>query len=221
MNRSVSILSFAVLSASLLSLAGPAAAATVGYVEAFDTEAAADSWWVFKQEDAGTYYPGYDTSGSDPFIYSTWTTDGVWIWAQDDSSGGAFVGDYAAAGVTEIMFECRTPWPTEIASIRAYIKSGYDSEYHFLNFGTLDDDGWWRLHARMDDADWWSETAGYGALTTNLISDVLEAGVYVTAVDGLTEYTEFDMDNFQLVPEPVALSVLALGAVGMLFHRKR
>jgi len=76
-----------------------------GTYEPFTHQANAKSWFVYDFADGESYIPQWDSAGDglNPDIYFTFTgTNPLDFTADQFASGGAFVGDLAAAGVDAI-----------------------------------------------------------------------------------------------------------------------
>ena len=193
-----------------------ALAVTPGYVETFDTQAAANSWWAYV--DGGYYYPGYVSSG-DPYIYTPTDYYGGWLYAEASSSGGAFVGDYAAAGVTGIQVDAYCDNPANIDWVDVYLYSNYDSTFYMLSY-ILPDSSWYTLPAMFNDLNWFNNTTqSYEMPSAAALSQVTEVGVIAWGTNGALP-TFINIDNFTLVPEPATLSLLAIGGLAALRRRR-
>ena len=168
-----------------------------GYVETFDTEAVADTWWAY--EAGGVYYPDW-SGGADPYIYTSFNTEGgAWLYADATSSGGNMVGDFTAASIGGLRVEAYCDDPEYLDWVDVYLVSDYDNTYYMLDF-TLPDDSWYRLTALFDDPDWWNSTTNsFERPSAAALSQVSEVGVHAWGIDGLTQMTWINIDTFTLL----------------------
>lgn len=204
--------------ATILISCSPLMAVTSGYVEGFDTQQAADSWWVYKE--GGTYYPSWYTASGDPYIYTSFGSAGAWMYADDTSSGGNLVGDYAAAGITALTVEAYCDDPSLLDWLDVYLYSDFDDSYHMLWFEFPTND-WYKLTAAFDDADWWNASTGSpSVLSPQVLSQVTEVGVVSWGIDGTEDRTWINIDNFTAVPEPATAIWMGLGGLLILKRRR-
>jgi len=200
------------------------AAAGLGpFTETFDNTA--ENW----ANAAGTaFLDHFDTGGPDGagdgfaagtfnFSNTTADTDVVVARGQDEfgSSGNAFVGDYLAAGITELSFDVRHNLPTP-----ATIFSRIASPANFpgavaIEFAPVLPNQWTTISIAIDPSNpqfVTFEGASFGAVFSSV--GHVQVGVRTpAAVAGLDSDFRFDIDNVAIVPTPGSVALMGVAAL--------
>ncbi len=191
-------------------------AAVVGYVESFDTQVAADSWYAYEWGSGHYYAPDHLGLNDDPFISAPVDDIGWDLSALADSSGGNFAGDYTSAGVTDIQFSASVDDYTAVYVARLLVWVGINQVFDYdLTYDFVDND-WTQWTVPIDDPEWYNGNDNV-APTTAEWADITGIGLYAVANTG--QATFINLDDVVLVPEPATMCLLVLG--GLIFCKRK
>jgi hypothetical protein len=210
----------------LISLAlalAPAAAQTPGAVETFSWLSNADSWTVYDWGEGEFYFPEWDLDSEDSDLEIYFTVAGnslLDIYARAGSSGGAFTGDLAAAGVDAVGCE-------------VYLEDGAAFQFGEIFFSTGPDlyfselfpaeTGWSFAYASFSEGVWYDEAYQPVSLDPAILSEVTEIGVtFYPREDGSADGLKVAIDNFtfyaRLAPPRLSATRVA-GGLRLEFQR--
>lgn len=148
--------------------------------------------------------------------------------ADSGASSGSFTGDYATAGVTTLTFDfyAATLAPTALF-VSLYNQT---DNIEFVRYLTTPSALSWASYAvTLDYAYGW--IGGTSGEFTTMLGDVAEVAIGILGTDGAGSEI-YRLDNVQLtndappplasaIPEPDTLLLVSLGAVALLFARRR
>jgi hypothetical protein len=190
-------------------------AATVGVVETFDESVGTNFWWSYSYDDGDLYSPYYWDDDVEQYIYVDCDENGWELCALASASGGIFVGDYTAAGVTGIGFSAYVDDYEAVFFTNLYVVAGGDLFGMELLFS---DNDWDYGIIPTDSSNWYNYTdQAQGAPSALEWANVTELGFYAQSWSG--ESTYLNIDDVQLVPEPATLCLFGLG--GLVLRRRR
>ena len=161
----------------------PADAQQAGTYEPFTHQSNAESWIVYDYADDNYYTPAWDSAGDlqNPDIYFTFAgTSALDFYADDLSSGGAFVGDLAAAGVDAISCEVFIEDIDSFDVAEFFLFSATENRYYVSDYIMPEASGWDFAYAALTEDDWYVlDGDAYVAvrLTPEILSDITEVGV--------------------------------------------
>jgi hypothetical protein len=161
----------------------PAKAQLAGTFEPFTHQTNAESWSVYDYADEEFYLPLWDSAGDgfNPDIYFTFaganaldfTADGV-------SSGGAFVGDLAAAGVDAIGCDVFVEDVDSFNVGAFFMFSAADNRYYMSEYFAPEANGWSVAYASLSEENWYVLENGAEVpvvLSPEILSGIIEIGV--------------------------------------------
>lgn len=174
-----------------------------GTYEPFTHQANAKSWFVYDYADGESYIPQWDSAGDglNPDIYFTFTgTNPLDFTADQFASGGAFVGDLAAAGVDAISCDVLVEDIDSFDVGAFFLFSAADNRYYVSEYFTPESSGWDFAYASLTEENWYVLENGVSvpvALTPEILSEITEIGftfypLEVPEADGKV----VGMDNF-------------------------
>ena len=204
-------------------------ATTVPFTEEF---ASSSSNWY---NAAGTAPLGHQTTGGPDgsgfaagtfnFANSTAGNSTVLFRGQDEfgSSGGAFIGNWIADGVTGFSAWVRHNAPTPLTFF-----TRFSSPFNFpgavaVNFAPVFPNAWTQITIPIDPSNPQFVTFE-GTDFNTVFGNVghVQLGVSVPeALAGQDATYAFDLDKVTIVPEPASLALLGLGACSMIFRRSK
>jgi hypothetical protein len=167
----------------------PSNAQLAGTFEPFTHEANAESWIVYDYADEGFYIPFWDYAGDgmNPDIYFTFAgMNALDIYADAFSSGGAFVGDLAAAGVDAISCDVFIEDINSFDFGEFFLFSATDNRYYYSDFIEPDASGWDFAYASLTEDDWYVFENGSFVpvqLTPEILGGITEIGVTFYPLD--------------------------------------
>lgn len=196
-----------------------AQAVTVPFTEDFVGDSA--NWY----DSAGTSPAGYVSSGGpDGGSYASTTLNFVGLSegdtpvlfrAQDEfgSSGGAFVGDWDTAGVTEFTFYVRHNADVPLNYFVRYATPINFPGANSVIFTPVQPETWTLISIPVPDPfAVYEGPFGFEDVFTDI--GHLQPGVSVPAeLAGVDESFTFDIDKVSIVPEPASLLLVAAGAL--------
>ena len=202
----------------------PAKAQTAGAFEAFTYRTNADSWVVFDYADEEFYFPQWDSAGDglNPDIHFTFAGGNpLEFSAETFSSGGAFTGNLAAAGVDAVGCEFFVQDAASFDVGEFFLFSSVTGQYYTSEFIEPEASGWNDAYVSLTQENWYVfENGGYVAvpLTPAILSGITSIGLTfypldVPAADG----KRVGMDNFTFYGALV-LPALTTSAEGGLFQ---
>ena len=210
-------------------VASAAAADIVGFTENFTTDAAnwrnsngsaTLAWSASGGPDGGSY-------ASSTFNLSSTTAGGfppTVIRAQQSygSSGGGYVGNWIAAGVTGVRFQFRHDLAEAVTVTGRFASAANFPGAAVVTFSPVQPNTWTTVFIDLTPTspNFVSfEGTSYGAVFSNIAN--MQFGFAVPAsmvgqnIDG-----HFDIANFTIVPAPAGLALLGLGALGVSRRRR-
>ncbi len=181
----------------------PANAQTAGTFEPFTYQTNADSWFVYDYSDEEFYLPQWDSAGDglNPDIYFTFAgSNALDFEARVSSSGGAFVGDLATAGVDAVGCEFFVQDFNSFDVAEFFLFSAATNRYYTSEFIEPEASGWNSAYVSVTQENWYVfENGAYVPvlLTPAILSGVTSIGLTfypldVPAADGKV----VGMDNF-------------------------
>lgn len=182
----------------LLLVMHEAQAQTRGFVERFQTQTTADTWYQWAN---GTNRAPAWVNDADPYVWGSFINTPGYVYANSTSSGGKLTGNYRAARITAIEAEVYADYPSEVDGVDIYIFSAYNNTTYSYGYWKLVDSAWYRLHAPLDTNNWWVDGIGYTSLPSQALTQVVEVGIIAYPVGGLAQPTYINVDNVTLVPE--------------------
>lgn len=194
--------------ASVLATSPAGHAALAGAWDGFGTEDHVDGWSVEDFADNGIYVPFWEP-GDDPFIYSFHTDDEPQVFftgLEEFAGGGAFVGDYFAAGIRAIRVDAFIDWPEDLFELDcAILATGPGGRRYYYSEPYLgedfEEDGWWSLNFAFDE-DWYYLDGGLRvtvAVTREMLESIEEIGFGFYPRTGALGL-EAAIDNVRLEP---------------------
>ena len=199
----------------LLLLASPLSAQIVGAWESFTQEDNATSWFIYDfQNDpfpALWFNDTEDTSIGD--IYATFTDDvPVSLFAFADSSSGAFVGDYTAAGIDSLECDVLIEDASNFDVFEFYISS--NGVEYYSEFIGVTAAGYSTQSYSFTKDQWYifDEDEGFEipvTLTPEILSNISQIGVNFYPLSDAADGQLVAIDNFSLLPDltPPELSI--------------
>lgn len=167
----------------------PANAQLAGIYEPFTHQANAGSWVVYDYADDELYVPAWDFAGDgqNPDIFFTFAgANALDFYADDLSSGGAFVGDLAAAGVDAIGCDIFVEDAASFDVAEFFLYSATDGRYYVSNYFTRESNGWGFAYVSLSGESWYVFQDGeYIAadLTPEILGEITEIGVTFHPLD--------------------------------------
>jgi hypothetical protein len=200
----------------------PANAQLAGAFEPFTHEANAGSWLVYDYADEGYYTPGWDSAGDglNPEIYFTFAgASALDFYADEFSSGGAFVGDLAAGGGDAVGCDVFVEDVNSFDFGEFFLFSATDNRYYVSDIIEPEAGGWDFAYASLTADDWYVfENGDFVAvrLTPEILGGITEIGVTfypldVPAADGKA----VGIDNFTFYGALVLPEIAASAADGL------
>jgi hypothetical protein len=203
----------------VLSGASAASAATRGALETFSSQNNANSWGVVDTLDPeNAYFPFWNSnpSSGDPDIYFYFTDDApFYFFADAVSSTGYFTGDYTSENILAVgcnffiedfaSFDGADIFFYSDSDKRFYYSRYFDTATYFVG------SGWDSIETGLLGAPWFIFQSGsYLAttLTADSLRSVSQIGVRCFALNASADATVVALDNFYLVPELTAPSLL-------------
>jgi hypothetical protein len=165
---------------------------------------------------------GY-ASGTFNFVAAAPEADLIVARGQDEfsSSGNAFVGDYLAAGITELSFDVRHDLPAPANFFTRVTPPGNFPGAVGLEFAPVLPNTWTTITIAIDPANpqfVTFESGSFGGIFSNV--GHVQVGVRTpAAVSGVDNDFTFDIDNVSIIPTPGAAGALAMG--GLVLMRRR
>lgn len=181
--------------------AGASLAQTRDFTETFTTQASASSWWVVR--DSSPFLPAWEDA-TDPYIWATLTNSAAWVYADDTSSDGKLVGDYAAAGIASIHVDMAVAHPLELFDLEIYFRTSYQDRFYRIGLWLPTDSSWYRYTVPVDHTNWYCTAEGYGTPPVEALIAVTEVGLVAYPRDGATVRNYLSIDNFGLTPKLIA-----------------
>jgi hypothetical protein len=181
----------------------PAKAQTAGAFEAFTYQTNADSWEVFDYADEQVYAPQWDSAGGgmNPNIHFTFAGGNpLEFRAEASSSGGAFTGNLAAAGVDAVGCKFFVQDAASFDVGEFFLISSVTGQTYTSVFIEAEGSGWNDARVSLTRENWYVfENGGYVAvpLTPAILSGITRIGLTfypldIPAADG----KRVGMDNF-------------------------
>jgi hypothetical protein len=203
---------------------GPANAQLAGSFEPFTYESNGDSWLIYDYADQKLYTPFWDSSGSgaDPYIYFTFAgSNALDFYADDLSSGGAFVGDLAAGGVDAISCDVFVEDVSSFDFAEFFLFSTTTNRFYVSAIIEPETNGWDFAYASLTEDDWYVwENGAYVPvqLTPQILAGVTEIGLTFFPLDVPgANGKEAGIDNFTFYGALI-LPELATSAAGGSFQ---
>lgn len=169
--------------AAAVVLLAPAHAQLAGTYEPFTYQTNAESWFVYDYADDNYYFPEWDLAGDglNPDIYFTFLGSNALEFSADEtSSGGAFAGDLAAAGVDAISCNVFVEDASSFDFGAFFLFSAATNRYYYSEYFDPDEDGWSFAYASLTQEDWYLFEAGKYvpvALTPQILGEITGVGV--------------------------------------------
>ncbi|MCC5824325.1 MAG: PEP-CTERM sorting domain-containing protein [Phycisphaerales bacterium] len=140
--------------------------------------------------------------------------------ANQNSSGGAFVGDYAASGIDRISFDIRHDADINLSFIVRFATANNSPAFVIFSEVEVSANTWTNVSFDISPDNPLLTFAG-GSYAT-VAPQVGNVQVLVDRVDGLTTplVTNFDLDNVSIVPAPGAMALLGLGGLAAVRRRR-
>lgn len=166
-----------------------ARAQTAGTYEPFTHQANAESWLVYDYADDELYTPFWDSAedGLNPDIYFTFAgSNSLEIYADEFASGGAFVGDLAAAGIDAIGCEVFVDDVDSFDFGEFVLFSTSTNRYYVSEIIQPAASGWDFAYASLTEDDWYVyENDAYVPvrLTPQILSGISTIGVQFHPLD--------------------------------------
>ena len=201
---------------ALVLIADQASAQTPGAVETFSWKSNADSWSVYDWDLDAYYYPWWDMAGNgdNPDIFFSVTgSSPLDFFASASSSGGAFTGNLAAAGVDAVGCEVYIEDATAFDFCEIYVSTG--SNWFFSEILPAST-GWDFIYASFSSDTWFNEQFEPVSLDSNILSSISEIGItFYPRDDGSADGMYVAIDNFtfyaRLSAPPLTASLVPAG----------
>lgn len=217
-----------ILCGTLIAAAGAAQAGTVSsFTETFESGAAGwidGSFGTLTEVGSGALdgsaYVSYqaDLNSAGPFGLTLFRGQDAF-----DASGDAFVGDYAAGGITTISFDIRHNAGQDLGIALRVATSMNFPAFAVELAGPISSDSWTTVSFDLSFGNplLTLEGAPTPALYNSIITSVGNIQVSADRPDGLDSelLVDFDIDNVSIVPAPSGVAMLALG--GLVGVRRR
>jgi hypothetical protein len=194
-----------------------------GGLEGFPQQASADSWWLYSYDDnlvAPPVWAGPDETDN-PYAWSFFFGGrAVWFFADADTAGGAFVGDYTAQKIKGVDVSVSIdPAEIDFIDLAIYADGPQGEDYYFSKIHLPEDLGteptWYPLQFRFDEP--WFAFNGSEFVPfqpdAGLWSSIQEIGLRVFPVAGTSTESFVGIDDFILVPD-VAAPALSVSQSG-------
>lgn len=208
----------------------PASAQLAGTYEPFTFRTNAESWLVYDYADEGFYIPQWDSAGDglNPDIHFTFAgSDALEFFADNSTSGGAFVGDLAAGGVDAIGCEVLVEDADSFDVGEFFLFSAATNRYYTSEFFEPTASGWNSAYVSVTQENWYVfENGAYVPvlLTPAILSGITAIGftfypLDVPAADGKT----VGIDNFTFYGAlvlPEVTSSAGSGSFQLTFNRR-
>ncbi|MDX1679171.1 MAG: hypothetical protein R3242_00445 [Akkermansiaceae bacterium] len=183
----------------------PAKAQTAGAYESFSSRVNAESWLVYDYAYNEVYTPGWDLAGDgqNPDIFFTFANESAFeFYADSVASDGAFVGDYAAAGIDALGCNYYVEDAETFYAVEFILYSASEGRFYFSEYITPDASGWSFAYVSLSDGQWYIyEDGAYlsATLTPQALGNVTQVGIALYPV-GVAEANgkAVSIDNFTL-----------------------
>lgn len=199
--------------AALLSCAAPATAAST-YLETFSNDGNDEGWFQVSNGSAPSLA---QDPGTDRLAFAASDASLFYIAADAAASGGAFVGDYVAAGVYQFTFDLTIDALSSVTGLYfelTNLTEGETWQYALAlpSFGTDTS-----YTVPLGGAGW-TQTSGDENFAF-ILGQTEEIGVALSA--GAPGVMAGSIDNIAAVPEPSAAFIAALGLLTAATRRRR
>lgn len=202
----------------------PAKAQLAGAYEPFTHQANAESWLVYDYADGEFYTPLWDSAGDglNPDVHFTFAgTNALDFYADEFSSGGAFVGDLTAAGVDAISCDFFVENIDSFDVGEFFLFSATDNRYYVSEFIIPQASGWDLAYASLTEDNWYVLDNGAYVpvqLTREILSDITGIGITFFPLDlPAADGKAVGIDNFTFYGALV-LPEITTNAAGGLFQ---
>lgn len=140
--------------------------------------------------------------------------------ANQNSSGGAFVGDYVASNINRISFDIRHDADINLSFIARFATANNSPAFVIFSEVEVAANTWTTVSFDISPDNPLLTFAG-GSYAT-VAPQIGNVQVLVDRVDGLTTplVTNFDLDNVSIVPAPSAMALLGLGGLAAARRRR-
>lgn len=191
-------------------LLSPLSAQILGAFEAFTDEENATSWARvdFADLDAASDALWTIPGSQNPEIYTTFNQDfEASLFADELSSGAAFVGDYDAAGIDVIRSDVFVEDLATFAELEFYLLAG--ETFYYSDLFDLNEPGWALVETSLTRDQWYffdDEERIFVPveLTPTILSDVREVGITFYPSGPGADGKIVAIDNFALLPDLTA-----------------
>jgi hypothetical protein len=180
-----------------------AKAQIAGKFEPFTHQSNAESWVVYDYADGKLYTPAWDSAGdgTNPDIFFTFAgPKALDFYADNLSSGGAFVGNLAAGGVDAIGCDIYVEHINSFNFGEFFLYSTATNKYYVSDFIEPQASGWDFAYASLTQEDWYVlENGNYVPirLTPQILAGVSEIGITFRPLDTPTANGKaVGIDNF-------------------------
>lgn len=160
-----------------------------GTYEPFTYQTNGDSWVVYDYADQKIYTPIRDSSGggADPYIYFTFAgSNALDVYADNLSSGGAFVGNLAAGGVDAVSCDVFVEDVGSFDFAEFFLFSSSTNRFYVSAIIMPETSGWDFAYASLTEDDWYVlENGSYVPvrLTPQILGGVTEIGLTFFPLD--------------------------------------
>lgn len=206
----------------IASIASATAAASAGVVSPFtETFDNGNADWLDGPQNPASWHPAghlratADVSSAGAFGLLLFRAQ-----ANQNSSGGAFAGDYVAGGIDRISFDIRHNADIDLSFIVRFATANNSPAFVIFSDVSVEADTWTNVSFDISPDNPLLVFAGGDYAT--VAPQIGNVQVLVDRVDGLTDplVTDFDLDNVSIVPAPGSLALLGLGGLAGVRRRR-
>lgn len=195
-------------------------ATTVPFTETFSADAA--NWRNSNNAAGATWNAGGFISENSAFDGLDPNTPVTLVRANGafDASADAFVGNWLADGVTTFSFDVRHNAPAPVNFFARFVSQANFPGAIGVGFVPVFPNTWTTVTIAIDEFNPQFvsfETSDFNTVFSNIAR--VQLGVLAGGLAGSPASFTFDFDNATIVPEPGALGLLAIGAIGLVRRR--
>jgi len=193
--------------------AGPLAAASL-HLETFSTDGDTSGWFHLStgSSDFLIQDPGQDHLQTGATDFTT-----LYVIANSSSSGGAFAGDFPAAGVGGFLFDLNIASGSVVTNLFFELGNLTDGETWSYSLALPAFDTTTSLYVPLGGAGW---NQSSGSLPFSFIAGNTEE-IAIAFGGGGTGSMTATIDNVRTVPEPASIGFLGFGALLAMSRRRR